>query len=407
MSLFLITFIKFGLWNPWPCVKQTDTLPAPSLIHQDSLSSDTPKNNSENLLVTTECPLLEILLNPQRLTEMDPREQSELVRQARHTGLLGFLEARIGAEQVSGKLGDHLRAAQVHASYNDRQISWQANRLEKALADLPGPVIFLKGAAYKALDLGLSEGRLASDVDLLVPREQLAEAEKLLIDAGWKPIKEDEYDQHYYREWMHELPPLRHEHWGTVVDLHHTILPLTSRLKPDAAAMIAAAVPMPKGPFYTLLPEHTVLHRAAHLFYGGDLSNSLRELVDIHELITLYSNEPGFVERLVAHARAQDLVKPLYYALYLCTRLLRTDIPPETVVALRKDAGYAAIRQLTCLLMEKQLTATLPLQGDWLTRLAGDLLFLRSHWITMPPTMLVRHLLTQTWRRGGLKTGQG
>ena len=52
-------------------------------------------------------------------------------------------------------------------------------------------------------------------------------AEQLLLHAGWSHMKADEYDQHYYREWMHELPPLQHKERGTVVDLHHGILPVT------------------------------------------------------------------------------------------------------------------------------------------------------------------------------------
>ena len=355
--------------------------------------------------MTVDCPLLDVILDPSSLIELEPGKQAEIVRQARHAGLLGFLEARIGSDTVTGRLSDHLRSARVYAIYNDSQISWEANRLGKALADLPGPLILLKGAAYKALDLGLAEGRLASDVDLLVPREQLHEAEQRLLAAGWVAMKEEDYDQHYYREWMHELPPLQHEHWGTIVDLHHTILPLTSRLKPNAEAMIAAAVPMPSGPFFTLLPEHTVLHRAAHLFYGGDLHDCLRELVDIHELITVYGEQPDFTDRLIVRAREQDLVKPLYYALYFCARLLQTNIPAANITSLGRDTGPVPVRQLLCLLMEKQLTATLPSQRNWLTRLAGGILFLRSHWITMPPIMLARHLLTQAWRRGGLKTG--
>ena len=104
----------------------------------------------------------------------------------------------------------------------------------------------------------------------------------------------DEYEQYYYREWSHELPPLRHTERGTVVDLHHNILPTTARLKPEARKLIQWSQPMPDSSgFHTLCPEDTILHRAAHLFFDGDLQNSLRELLDIHELISTYGDDEG------------------------------------------------------------------------------------------------------------------
>ncbi|MCP4994366.1 MAG: nucleotidyltransferase family protein, partial [Gammaproteobacteria bacterium] len=203
-------------------------------------------------------PLIKVLLDPSLLPSLTPVEQTLVLRQARQAALLGYIEARIEPLAASGKLADHLLAAKIHADYHDQMISWETERLGRVLGDLQGPVILLKGAAYKALELGLSQGRLASDVDLLLPRDQLPEAERRLLSSGWKPLKEDEYEQHYYREWMHELPPLRHQERGTVVDLHHTILPLTARLRPDPAKLIAAALPMDEGPFSTLCPEDTV-----------------------------------------------------------------------------------------------------------------------------------------------------
>jgi hypothetical protein len=64
-----------------------------------------------------------------------------------------------------------------------------------------------------------------SDVDVLVPRDRLADVEAALMLAGWASTNPSEYDQHYYRRWMHELPPLQHIRRQTVLDVHHAILP--------------------------------------------------------------------------------------------------------------------------------------------------------------------------------------
>jgi Uncharacterised nucleotidyltransferase len=351
--------------------------------------------------VTTD--LLDILITPEKLPALSASRQSQVVRQARHEALLGYLDARIDTSRQSGKLAEHLQSARVHAEYYDRQMAWETQCAEQALVGLEGPVILLKGAAYRALDLGLAKGRLASDVDLLLPRDQLAAAEELLEEAGWAPMKADDYEQHYYRQWMHELPPLQHEDRGTIIDLHHNILPPTARFKPDAHKLLTAAEPIPGSPLYTLSPIDTVLHRCAHLFVDGDLHNSLRELVDIRGLLTLYMAQAGFNAQLLPRARELDLGVPLYYALYFCKKLLALELPADWVEDLADEAGVS--RPFTCYLMEQQLLASEPSTITPIQRLSGWLLFIRSHWLRMPPLMLATHLLRQSWRRGGVKAG--
>ncbi|WP_164045505.1 nucleotidyltransferase family protein, partial [Serratia marcescens] len=65
------------------------------------------------------------------------------------------------------------------------------------------------------------------DLDILVPRDRLDEVEAALLAAGWEWVKPDPYDDAYYRRWMHELPPLIHRERDRMIDVHHTILPLT------------------------------------------------------------------------------------------------------------------------------------------------------------------------------------
>ncbi len=355
--------------------------------------------------MNVEYSLLDVLQNPQLIINLNKRDQSRIVRQARQTGLLGFIEARVEPGTPSGKLADHLSSARVHAAYHEQMISWEIDRLAKVLGSSTGPVILLKGAAYKALDLGISQGRLASDVDLLVPKEKLVEAEGLLLTNGWSHMKEDEYDQHYYREWMHELPPLRHEERGTVVDLHHAILPPTARLKPDSRKLIESALPLDDLPFFSLCPEDTLLHRAAHLFYDGDLESGLRELVDIHELINTFNKTQDFSSRLVSRSRELGLSRPLYFALYFCRRLLNTQFDNVAELELRREMAGFPIRQLLTYLLELRLVPVDPDLPAGLKDFAAGLLFVRSHWLRMPPLMLARHLLTQVRRRGGIKTG--
>ena len=91
-------------------------------------------------------------------------------------------------------------------------------------------------------------GRMCSDVDILVPRERLDLFERALLANGWVHVTLEPYDQLYYRRWTHELPPLVHRDRLTAVDVHHGILPVTSRLKPDLTRLLAQARALP-GPW--------------------------------------------------------------------------------------------------------------------------------------------------------------
>ena len=144
--------------------------------------------------------------------------------------------------------------------------------------------MLLKGAAYIAQDLPLSHGRLPTDVDLMVPRASLDGIEQALKNAGWEFEKNDPYDQHYYRAWSHELPPMIAAGQAMELDLHHTILPPVGRIKPDTARLFADAVPVPGSPFHVLCPQDQLLHAVVHLVYDSDFVGRLRDLLDIDAL---------------------------------------------------------------------------------------------------------------------------
>ena len=144
------------------------------------------------------------------------------------------------------------------------------------------------------------------------PRDRISNSESLLaaedagrhllLRAGWEPVKLDPYDQRYYRTWMHELPPLRHHRRRTVIDVHHTILPESGRLRPDPADLLQAARPTGDGPFRVLAPTDMVLHSAAHLFQDGTLGMGLRDLTDLDALLRHFGETPGFWSALVRRA---------------------------------------------------------------------------------------------------------
>jgi hypothetical protein len=259
--------------------------------------------------------------------------------------------------------------------------------------------ILLKGAAFVVAGLPAGRGRCSNDIDILVSRSELQIVEQSLVAAGWQSAAKTPYDDRYYREWMHELPPLVHPARGSVIDVHHNILPVTGRLKVDANLLIRASQPAEGGRFRVLSPEDMVLHTAAHLFQDGEIYGSLREIIDLDLLLRHFAEiDEDFWDRLIGRSRTMNLTRPLYYALHTAERLAGTPIPASTLKVIRMSAPLAPVRQLMDFLIEQAIVPDNRDGDSRATAAAKFLLYLRSHYLRMPPGLLVRHLFHKWWR---------
>ncbi|MBV8603305.1 MAG: nucleotidyltransferase family protein [Pelomonas sp.] len=338
--------------------------------------------------------LIDVLREPARIRGLGPAQWDLLVRQARHANLLGRLHAILArADLLDAVLPAalvHLRSAAVLAERQHQSVRFETAKLRDTLAGLGTPLLLLKGAAYVAAGLPASLGRVFADVDILVPRARLSEAESALLLTGWIGAVHDAYDQRYYREWMHELPAMRHMERGTALDVHHTILPPTARLHPDPALLFEAAVALPDLPGVAVLaPTDMVLHSATHLFFDGEVDNLLRDLSDLDLLLRHFGAAPAFWLALVARARRLELTTPLRLALRHCRRVFATPIPAETFAAVAAERAVP----LLDFVYARALRPPHASAADRFSRLAARLLYLRGHWQRMPPLQLARHLM--------------
>jgi hypothetical protein len=344
--------------------------------------------------------LLESLGHPESAVDLTEERWDLLLVQARRADVLARMASRFEKAGLNGKVEGrvrvHLESAQVVAADNQRQLLWEVNRIRRALRETGASIILLKGAAYASAGLSPAGGRLCSDVDILMPKGSLGDAERLLRQAGWEAVKLDEYDQHYYRTWMHELPPLRHRERQTFVDIHHNLLPETSRLRLDPRPLLEAARPLEHMTSVKVLaPADMVLHTAVHLFHDGDLEGGLRDLLDLDDLIRAFSRAPDFWQKLDRRADELGLTRPLFYALRYTQRFLGTPIPEEVRRARRPGALRVAFMDAVVIrsLVGQHAVSDLP------SRLARWLLYLRSHWLRMPPWLLLRHLARKALQR--------
>ncbi len=344
--------------------------------------------------------LLAVLREPGVMARLDAVAWDGLLRQARACGLLSRLaaDARDGGtfDALPEIVRHHMIAAEHVVERQHRAVRWEVHKLRQALAPLESPVLLLKGAAYVMAGLPAARGRILGDIDLLLPRDKLAAAEDLLRFGGWFGHGMDAYDQRYYRQWMHEIPPLTHFRRGSTLDVHHNILPPTGRHKPESARLWEERRVI-DGELGRLGDADLVIHAAAHLFHEGEWVYGLRNLADIDVLLRDFGAGVEFWTRLTVRAEALDLALPLAYALRHAAALLGTPVPPSV-----RDWGRAVIGWRAGVMDALFRRGFASAHGDFDDVWGGAArlgLYVRSHWLRMPLRLLLPHLLRKAFRR--------
>ena len=341
--------------------------------------------------------LVRVLREPASMARLTLPEWDLLLRQGTAANLTVSLyhlaEGHALLAQIPAQPREHLLWARVLGERHRQAVRFEAAAIGAALADAGVPLILLKGAAYVLADLPPGPGRLFSDIDILVPKARLQDVESVLSLYGWAGSHLDAYDQRYYRQWMHELPPMQHMQRQSVLDVHHAILPETAAIRPDPDKLRAGARPVPGMPdVHVLAPVDMVLHSAVHLFYDGEFDKGLRDLTDLHRLLTHFGAMPGFWDELPRRAHELELTRPLFYALRYTQWLLGTGMPPATLAAIARAAPNAVLLALMDALFQRALVPAHASCSDCLSASARFMLYIRGNWLRMPPLMLSRHL---------------
>lgn len=342
----------------------------------------------------------QVFRNPEYIKRYSLQDWDLLVRQTRASGLMAKLYTLLSNNELLDAVPEgprrHLNSSRTQSLRHSELVHYEIKRIHKALAELETPVILLKGAAYVAAGLSAGDGRFFSDIDIMVHKSRIDLAEDALQHHGWINSDADEYDEKYYRTWMHEIPPMQHRKRMTALDLHHSILPQTSRYKLDANKLFKTLVPVEGYErLYTLCPEDMVLHSATHLFSEGEFDLGLRDLIDIDNLLRHFPDQnPKFWQRLTGRARNLDLTKPLYYALHYCRTILDTPIPDQTY---QEATQQAEVTGISGAWVHQLLQQGLQPSHSSCRRPFNDLLmwmlYVRSHYLRMPFKLLVPHLL--------------
>lgn len=330
--------------------------------------------------------LVDVFAGRKKAAELDRQDWESVISVARAEAMLATLAHRLDEgglpPSVALLFADQRAAARVAQA----QAMWEAEMAARALASEGIEFVLLKGTAYVAAGLSCAEGRQIGDLDILVPWHDIGRAENELLEAGWEWVKSDPYDDAYYREHMHELPPMIHKARDRMIDVHHTILPRTHRIAPDALSLVGDAVKTASG-FAVLCPLDMSCHCAAHLIVDGDLQGGLRNLWDFHAMTREFAAaDASFWDKLDARAELHGLRAPVHRAARLARDLYGTVLPCEWDTHDPADIWF-----------RRRLVA----RDGWgrSTHFAlQQAFYTRSHWLRMPPLLLSRHLWTK-WRR--------
>ena len=340
---------------------------------------------------------LQALRQPQLALTWNPGEWERVVRLSRRLRLLGRLAENIAGAglmgTVPGQAARHLVAELQYSRWRSAALVWVLERVPAMLGDVPYPLVLLKGAAYIGQDLPIALGRLPSDADILVPRAHLADAQERLVRAGWSEEQLDEHDRRYYREWSHEVPPIRHPLHGVELDLHHNILPPVANARVDAELLLARLQPSKWPRWQVLHPTDQVLHSAVHLFHDSEARDRLRDLVDLDGLLRSFGQELDFWDQLTERARQLDLCEPLALACHFTGRWLQTPIPIDVNRRIQADGPR---RQHRAWLHPVLASVLMPTEPDCSPKLRQDLaahiVLARYHYRRLPLRLLLPHL---------------
>jgi hypothetical protein len=228
----------------------------------------------------------------------------------------------------SGEVRDRLRTMFAAALLRTRA-GLQPNLafIVQTLRDAAIEPVVLKGASLAYTAYPQPEYRTLSDIDLLVPRAQLSQANAVLLDAGYQPVDVTMHGGHQH------LPPYISPDGLFSIELHHQLMPDDNPYALDERAFVRRAEARQLGGITAQVfgPTDTLVHVCLHLSFGHHFEwYSLRTLFDILALTTV-SEAPIDWDLFVSTARASRTSGALYWLLRASRTVVGAPIPPEVL----------------------------------------------------------------------------
>jgi hypothetical protein len=330
-------------------------------------------------------------------SDLTPKNWEHIIRVTRGALVLSRIAANYTSKfkvPLPDFVIEQFEAISRHAELFRQQVFFEARELNQHINTCTSqPAIFLKGAAYILSENVAGDGRIFSDIDILVKKDDLPDIEKRLQAFAWFPNAINDYDQKYYREWAHEIPPLVRAGRGTVVDIHHNLIPLISGKAPDISLFLEQLQQLDSG-YYVLSAHAMTLHSIVHLFYQEEFIHGFRDMSDLHLLFSKNNDSPDspdFYANLLTLAQNTRFCRELFYACRYLKSIFNTDIDENFLAELSVFAPAKPKLIVMDWLFFRVLLPRHSLVNKEFTSTAHQVAFVRGHWLKMPFHILCLH----------------
>ena len=210
-----------------------------------------------------------------------------------------------------------------------RQLSSQLQAAAIAMIPLKG--VYLADAIYPTIG-----ERIMGDLDLLVPKERMAEAieigrachfypSKPVVLAAWLNSRHQVMAQHNA-----QLKLTLEWHWHIAKPSLHLPLPVSELWQRAVPATVA------EQPVLALAPEDTILHLAYHISYHHDFLFGLRNLCDLALICQTWAELIDW-EAVGQRAQAWRCERGVYLVLRLLQTHLAVSMPDSVLGWLKRD----------------------------------------------------------------------
>jgi hypothetical protein len=338
--------------------------------------------------------LAQLFVRPELAQSLTLAQWTQVLTVLRHEKLLAryalLLEHETYFDALPKFVQRHCHSAITLAERHAKQVHFELAQLRDTFTAATDTWLVLKGSAYTASGCSAAMGRVYNDIDILVDKPHLSIVERQLIMSGWMPQEIDDYDEAYYRQWTHEIPPLQHGYRGTMMDLHHNLVPPVSGRAPDMSLLFKHIELTDAGIPVLALPA-MALHSAIHLFFNDDFSASFRDLTDLY----LMFNDMSHAQWETAYSLALEtgFATELALAMHCTGDMFQISL---TAPQLRFVSTHTTLRQSRwiCNAMYSTHPFVATSSQSWYTTYA----WLRGHILKMPAKTLLYHLSMKAYR---------
>lgn len=245
------------------------------------------------------------------------------------------------AAEVPEPFLQHTRRAYRQCGMRNLQLYAALSRLASALTAVDVPVIALKGA-YLAKEVYPDVAqRAVNDIDVMVPRQSVAQAVDTLSGLGYVPEMAQVADVDVHMAQKQHVQPLA-KPGSPTVEIHWTIAKPNRSYSIDESELWSRCVPVVLGNVDLLAfsPEDLVLHLCYHAAYQHQFQFGLRPSCDIAMTIERFGGRLDW-DSICCRARRWSWTRGVGLSLLLARDLLGAAVPD----AVLSDLGAGDIEE--------------------------------------------------------------